>query len=166
MPFSRWLSACPGPCTPYPITATTSVFRTSCALASGNSSRVTTFSSTPPKFSFAMLYLFLVCSFSFIRPATTILLIACCVTHWCACPATQQCGGSVTLFHLVNRELNHSRLTFHVSRLLAPQPGYLPSTIFQKNDILVCKSILHFTLNIYCRNNLSSTCIKYRSHYF
>src|SRR5882724_8321905 len=43
------------------MTATTSFFSTCCALASGNSSLVTTFSSTPPKFNFAMMISLLVC---------------------------------------------------------------------------------------------------------
>src|SRR5258708_9226175 len=47
------------------MTATTSFFSTCCALARGNSSRVTTFSSTPPKFNFAMI----VCLLFFLPPA-------------------------------------------------------------------------------------------------
>lgn len=44
--FSDW----PGPCTPYPMTAIVSSLRVSSALLRGNSSRVITFSMTPPKF--------------------------------------------------------------------------------------------------------------------
>src|SRR3712207_7668025 len=39
-PLSRKLSDCPGPCTPYPITAIVSFFNTSRAFSKGNSSRV------------------------------------------------------------------------------------------------------------------------------
>src|ERR1700755_1780283 len=46
------------------MTANTSFFSVCCALARGNSSRVITFSSTPPKLSFAMnLYLLLLVYF-------------------------------------------------------------------------------------------------------
>src|SRR3712207_2104612 len=55
-PLSRKLSDCPGPCTPYPITAIVSFFNTSRAFSKGNSSRVTTFSITPPKFICAIFF--------------------------------------------------------------------------------------------------------------
>src|SRR5580692_3965162 len=56
------------------MTATTSFFSVCCALASGNSSRVTTFSSTPPKFNFAIVFcllyvLFATDSFTALRAA-------------------------------------------------------------------------------------------------
>src|SRR5271157_3533580 len=55
IPLSRMFKAWAGPCTPYPSTATTSFLRTSRALSSGNSPRVTTSSSTPPKLIFAII---------------------------------------------------------------------------------------------------------------
>ncbi len=63
-PLSFRLSDCPGPWTPYPITAITSFFKTSRAFESGNSSLVTTFSVTPPKLIFAMIsgYLIIISS--------------------------------------------------------------------------------------------------------
>src|SRR6056297_597637 len=54
-PLSFRFSDCPGPWTPYPIMAMVSSLRVSCAFFNGNSSRVTTFSSTPPKLITAMV---------------------------------------------------------------------------------------------------------------